>query len=152
MANDVITLPKLTPKQHAYVMLRVQGTGQSDAYKQVYNVSNPDSPNIRWMAYEQEQKPKIKQWLDTIRDTMGLTLCTKEAHLHRLHHLGKEAQGKGQLGAAIHAEELRGKATGHYNHTKRVQTAHVDLAELMKAIDGNTRGIQTIEGECEEVN
>lgn len=151
MANAVITLPKLTPKQHAYVMARADGMGITEAYRATYSLSNPDHPNARKMAWQQETKPKITKWIEYINDGIGRAICTKEAHLHRLDVLGKEAQDKKDTGNAIRAEELRGKAVGHYNHTKHIQTQHMDLAEIMKAIDGQSRGIQTIEGECEVV-
>ena len=57
----MVTLPKLTPKQHSYVMHRIDGKGFTEAYRASYAVSDPTHPNIRKMAWEQENKPKKSQ-------------------------------------------------------------------------------------------
>lgn len=149
MNNAVTTLPRLSHKQQNYYFHRVEGKEPSQAYLAAYD-ADPKSLYTRQAAYKVEHNPKVQMHLDHYRETVGRIICSRESHLHRLDLLGREAQGKGETGSAIRAEELRGKAVGHYNHTKHVQTQHMDLAELLKAIDGQSRGIQLIEGECEE--
>lgn len=139
MPNEVIELPRLTPKQHAYVMARVDGKGITEAYRDTYSVSDPMHPNVRKMAWAQEYKPKIRGWIDYLNDTVGRVTCTRSAHLHRLDVLGDKAEKADKYSDAIKAEELRGKATGHYNHIKQIQTASVDLNEAFDQMAGNTR-------------
>ena len=150
MSTDVIELPRLTPKQHAYVMARVDGKGITEAYRETYSVSNPKHPNVRKMAWAQEYKPKIRGWIDYLNDTVGRVTCTRSAHLHRLDVLGDKAEKVNKFGDAIKAEELRGKATGHYNHIKQVRTASLDLNEAFDQMSGIPRtlvqnGVKTID-------
>ena len=150
MQIDVIELPRLTRKQHAYVAERIAGKGLSDAYRASYEVSDPNSPGCHRMAWEQETKPKIQAWINHFLNGAGRIQCTREAHLYRLDSLGRKAEGKDKFGDAIKAEELRGKATGHYNHIKQVRTASLDLNEAFEQMSGIPRtlvqnGVKTID-------
>lgn len=136
-------LPKLSPKQQDYYFHRVDGKGPSEAYLAAYDV-NPDGAYIRQAAWKVENGPKVKQHLEHYRETVGRVICSREAHLHRLDELGREAQEKDKYGDAINAEVHRGKATGHYNHTQVHVTG--DLNTLYEQIQSSqTPLMKTIE-------
>ena len=133
-------LPLLTEQDMAYVLARIEGKGQADAYR----ISHPDTtatPKSVWeLASRVERRPQVQVWLRWgIRQGAIQAACTMETHLAELSALRDEAKLAGNYGAAVQAELNRGKAAGlyierHLDMTK-AKTADADalkaLAELL---------------------
>lgn len=120
----------LTPKQEAFCLAVSSGMHQNEAYKQAYPDQNNTAKTIGEKASTFMANPKIKARIAELRapviERMGLTL---EAHLLELERLAKVAEANENIGAAIKAQELRGKASGLY----------------VEKIDQNVNGNLTVE-------
>ncbi len=79
---------------------------------------------------------RVQQLRAPIVERAGVTL---ETHLNRLAELGKRAEGKGQLSAAIRAEVARGQAAGLYQGAMRFEDLEaLPDDELEKVAAGKT--------------
>lgn len=142
-------LPDLTPQQMKFVEGLVAGKTASDAYRLAYDTSNY-SQNAIWVdASRLKSHPKVRLWLDALQ-AAGFTKisCTRDEHLSELERLRNVAEKEGNLGAAVQAEQLRGKVAGHYverieasveptNHADRLRKYaqdRPDMAPLIEAI------------------
>src|SRR6185369_15956121 len=105
-----------------FVFLLLQGRSASDAYRGAYNCEN-SKPNTIWVdASRLKSHPDVALWLAAARKAeLGTAKISLEQHVQRLDSLKQTCIENGNLGAAVQAEQLIGKASGHYKET-------VDLA------------------------
>lgn len=113
-------LPELTEQQMTFVRHLLAGKSASDAYRAAYHVGAATSPNTIWSsASALRNNPKVAQWLAAARKAhLGSAALTREAHLQELERLREIALESGNIGAAVQAEQVRGKVAGH--HIERV--------------------------------
>ena len=108
-------LPKLTPKQLRYVQARMAGDNQSDAYRKAYDTEGWQDSSVWVNACQLEKHHKVATWMTALRAAGALDAsCSKDQHLAELERLKQIALRSGNVGAAVQAEQLRGKASGHY--------------------------------------
>ena len=120
MARQKITegideLPEITEKEMAFCRLLVEeNITASAAYRQAME---PDCGQQRaWNASHRLKADKrIQQFINFLRAEAGkATSCTLIEHMQELERLRNAAEASGNLGAAVQAEQLRGKVAGHY--------------------------------------
>ncbi len=108
-------LPQLTPQQVRFVELLLSGKTASDAYRGAYDCSNMANTSIWTEAARTAGNPKISLWLGAARKAgLGAARVTYESHVTELERLREIALETGNVGAAVQAEQLRGKAAGQY--------------------------------------
>ena len=127
-------LPDLTPKQEAFVHGILSGLTASDAYRKAYDCSNMTDRSIWRRASDVRSNSKVAAWLDQAR---ALSLAdgkfTLDGHLNTLARLRDEAQAAGNYGAAVQAEQLRGKANRVY--VEQVQDMGTSTEALRKQLE-----------------
>lgn len=110
-----LALPELTAKQMKFCERVLAGDNLSDAYRAAYDAENMSSPAIWVAASRLRGSTKLALWLDAARsETLTDHSCTLLAHLKELERLKSIAIRTGNVGAAVQAEQLRGKVAGHY--------------------------------------
>lgn len=150
-------LPTLTAQQLDFVKELLSGKNASDAYRAAYDCSNM-LPNTIWCeASKLRNCPKVSQWVSAAKKAhLGASTLSLENHLRELERLKEAALESGNHGAAIQAEQLRGKASGHYVDQIRDLTfdPHDTLAQIaelspeLAKILANQEGIEFVpEGE-----
>ena len=114
-ASAASELPELTPQQMKFVDGIVGGLNASDAYRAAYDASGMQ-PNTIWArASELRSDSKVAVWIDAIKAAgFGRVSCTYDEHMTELARLRGVAERTGNIGAAVQAEQLRGKVAGHY--------------------------------------
>lgn len=128
-------LPLLTEQQNAYVLARVSGLSMVDSYRKAYPKSLDWKKESQWNnASRTERHPKVAMWLSVAQANgqveIGETLSEHVGELRRLQNICEET---GNLGAAVQARQLIGKALGHY--TDRVQVTVSD-EEALGVLEG----------------
>jgi len=125
--------PELTPQQAKFVEQILSGSGVKAAYKAAYNTSGMSEPVIRSEASKLRHHPNVAQTIRQARlAAAGAGKVTLEAHIDELERLKEIALESGNLGAAVQAEQLRGKAMGHYSETVTVKNENDPRATLRK--------------------
>lgn len=78
-------------------------------------------------------RPDVKQAVQAAR-APALEACqiTMESHMAKLSALRDAAEGVGQYGAAIKAEELRGKVAGFYVERQQVEMTAVPTLRIVR--------------------
>lgn len=106
---------KLTAKQEAFCLAYIETNNASEAYRRTYDAARmkPETINKRSSELMQDGAitGRLEQLRAPVRDRAQITL---ESHLERLNHLSLMAEKAEQYGAAIKAEESRGKVSGLY--------------------------------------
>ena len=126
-------LPDLTEQQMEYVKGLLGGKGLAESYRAAYDCSKM-SPNAVWVeASRLRHHPKISLWLSAARQAhLGSGTVTLESHIRELERLKEIAIATGNVGAAVQAEQLRGKAQGHY--VERMDVTHHNSDALLDEI------------------
>lgn len=125
------SLPELTAKQQDFVFGLLRGMHTVDAYRAAYDTANMGTNTIQVAACQLKSHYKIAIWLSAARKAgLGHAKVTIESHLSELERLKELAVGSGNLGAAVQAEQLRGKAAGHYVEQIRDLSEHDPLQTL----------------------
>ena len=112
------------------------GLSASDAYRAAYNVANSKPETIWCNASKLRHDTNVAQWLEAAR-TAGLerSQVALDSHLSELSRLKELAIQTGNLGAAVQAEQLRGKASGHYSENVNFNaTTEATAQELINAV------------------
>lgn len=113
-------LPELTPNQREFVRHLLAGKTASDAYRLAYSTENMQPQTIWVEASKLRANPNVALWLAAARKAhFGSAVLTKDDHMRELERLREVALEKGNIGAAVQAEQLRGKVAGH--HVERIQ-------------------------------
>lgn len=129
----------LTHQQEKFAQGIASGLSQADAYRAAYPKSKKWKVDAIYSTASQlAADPKVSQRIQELRkpivEAAQLTLSEHLGELARLKLLAEVAE---QLPAAIRAEELRGKASGHYIERKEVGDPgafSADKDELRKKI------------------
>lgn len=109
-------LPDLTDQQMRFVEGLLAGKSASDAYRESYNTINCTDRTIWAAASRLRADCKVAAWLSAARKAgLGRAAVTLEGHLAELERLREIALETGNVGAAVQAEQLRGKASNHYS-------------------------------------
>lgn len=130
-AMDASDLPDLTAQQMAFVKGLLDGNTAADAYRAAYDCSSMGKNSIWVEASRARSHPSIALWLGAARKAcLGTAAMTLDSHLAELERLREIALDTGNVGAAVQAEQLRGKVKGY--HVERVQdvTTHDPMATL----------------------
>jgi len=126
-------LPELTPQQAKFVEQILSGSGVKAAYKAAYNCSAMSDPAIRVEASRLRHHPNVALTIHQARlAAAGAGKVTLEAHIDELERLKEIALSTGNVGAAVQAEQLRGKAMGHYTEQVAVKNDNDPRATLRK--------------------
>lgn len=130
---DADALPELTAQQSEFVRYILGGKGVAEAYRLAYDCSNM-LPNSVWCAASKlHTDAKIGQWLSVARQAcLGTGILTRDAHMAQLERIREAAMESGNIGAAVAAEQTRGKVAGH--HIERIQEVPADAADTLKTI------------------
>lgn len=111
-AND---LPDLTPQQMGFVEGILSGKSAADAYRGAYDCSNMLKTSVSVAACKLKNNPRVALWLREARKAkLGTAALTLDSHVQELERLREIALESGNVGAAVQAEQLRGKAHGIY--------------------------------------
>lgn len=134
--DQTAELPDLTDQQKAFVDAILAGKTASDAYRGAYDCAKTSNAVVWKEACILRNNRKVAVWLAAARKAgLGASTVTLSDHIKELERLREIALDSGNVGAAVQAEQLRGKAMGHY--VDRVETADVtdirsELEELRK--------------------
>lgn len=130
-AADIAELPELTANQQEFVRLLCEGHTASDAYRGAYDCSNMSKPAIWVEASRLRNHPHVALWLSAARKAhLGTATVTIADHMRELERLKEIAVDTGNVGAAVQAEQLRGKAAGHYVEQVRDVTSYDPVQTL----------------------
>lgn len=134
--NEIATdLPELTDQQTKFVEGLLKGLSASDAYRNAYDTANMQANTIWARASEAKSNSKVAVWLAQARKNgLGAATVTLEGHLQELERLKAIAIETGNVGAAVQAEQLRGKAAGHYVEKHQDVGQSTDVTRTLKDI------------------
>lgn len=126
-------LPELTDQQRKFVEGVLAGKTASDAYRAAYDCSHSGDPTIWVNASRLRADANVALWLSAARKAgLSRAVVTLEGHIGELERLREIALESGNVGAAVQAEQLRGKASGHYTEQFRDMT--MDVSETLREI------------------
>ena len=112
--NAADDLPDLTAQQMRFVHCILQGMTASDAYRDAYDAQQTSDANIWALASRTRSNVNVTSWLSAARKAcLGTAVLTKDGHLQQLERLREIALDTGNVGAAVQAEQIRGKVAGH---------------------------------------
>lgn len=124
-------LPELTAQQSEFVRARLAGKSASDAYRIAYNAADMLQSTVWSEASRVNTHPAVAAWLAAARKAnIGIGTVTLAGHLQELERLREIALESGNIGAAVAAEQNRGKAAGLYVEQVRDVTDHDPAATL----------------------
>ncbi len=131
---DGSELPEITGQQLNFVRGVLEGKSASDAYRVAYDCSESKPETIWASASRLRSDPKVSAWLDASRIAeLGQAGVTLDQHIKRLDALKAIAVKTGNVGAAVQAEQLIGKAMGHY--VERFEdVTKTDPSEVLKEL------------------
>lgn len=126
-------LPDLTAQQMEFVRHILAGKGVSEAYRLAYNTENM-APNTVWGAASRlHSDAGVAAWLSAARQAcLGTAVLTRDAHMAQLERIREAAMASGNIGAAVAAEQTRGKVAGH--HIERIQEVPAEPIDTLKDI------------------
>lgn len=134
-STEAAELPDLTAQQMKFVEGILAGKTASDAYRAAYDTSNM-APNSIWVkASELRSNVKVTVWLSAARQAgLGSATVTYEGHVRELERIREIALSSGNIGAAVQAEQIRGKAAGLHVEQVRDVTERFDPAQTIRDI------------------
>jgi len=128
-------LPDLTAQQQKFVEGILAGKTAAEAYRSAYDCSNMLNNSIWCAASKLRNNAKVEQWIAQARMAgLGSAVVTFEGHLRELERLREFAMKSGNVGAAVQAEQLRGKVAGHHVDQVRDVTERHDPAQTIREI------------------
>lgn len=123
----------LTQKQENFCIAFVETGNASEAYRRSYNAEKMKPDTVTQAASRLLNDSNISARVDELRQpAIKKAQITLESHLERLQELSLKAEEANQYGAAIKAEEQRGKAAGIY--VEKIEHSGKDGKELMPSI------------------
>jgi len=132
---DASALPDITPRDMEMVILLAEGLTQTDAYLQAYKATGYSRPALYVAASKKCGQPAIVEWLDALKSAGAhKAVLSRDAHLLRLSQLAHRAEKAGNYGAAVQAEQLRGKVIGLYVEQVRDVTEAMPDEELLRQV------------------
>ena len=141
-AND---LPDLTPSQQAFVFGLLAGKTGTEAYREAYNASGMQPRSIWAEASRLRCDPNIASWLAAGRQAcLGMGKMTLQGHLDELERIREIALASGNVGAAVAAEQSRGKAVGLYIDRVQDVTDHDPMRTIMQIAEHSPELAQSL--------
>lgn len=139
---EAADLPELTSQQMLFAEgVALQGLTATQAYKNAYKTEGYGNNSLWVQASRQKTDPKISLWIFALREAAGYSPeCSVEQHQTRLNELGYRAERDGNYGAAVQAEQLRGKVAGHYAD-KQILTVKSGLSLMLVEISNALGGV-----------
>lgn len=126
-------LPDLTAQQRKFLEGILAGKTSSDAYRAAYDCSQSQNNTVWVEASKLRAHPDVALWLSAARKAgLGRATVTLEGHISELERLREIAIDSGNVGAAVQAEQLRGKASGHY--TENLNVTYSDPTDILDEI------------------
>lgn len=108
-------IPDLTPDETEFIANILSGMNQTQAFKAVKACNHWKDTSIRVEASKLRHKPNVSLALDNLMaEAQDAARCSREDHLKELARLRVRSETSGNYGAAVQAEQLRGKVAGHY--------------------------------------
>lgn len=148
---DAVDLPELTDKQRRFVDAVIAGKTGADAVRIATDTSAWSQEAIWAEATKLRNNPSVRLWLAAARKScLGASSLTLQGHLDELERIKEIALEKGNIGAAVAAEQSRGKAVGLYVEQHRDVTEHDPVATLNEI--ARTAGADTAERLARENN
>jgi hypothetical protein len=130
---DASALPEITAQQQEFVRGVLAGKTATDAYRAAYNTENMLPRTIWAEASRLNCDPSVSTWLSAARQAcLGSAVLTREQHMAQLERIREAAMASGNIGAAVAAEQTRGKVAGH--HIERIQEVPADVTDTLKTI------------------
>jgi phage terminase small subunit len=128
-------LPQLTAQQQKFVEGILAGKTATDAYRAAYDCSNMLASSVWSNASKLCSDVKVAQWMSAARQAcLGTATVTFENHMQQLERLREIALTSGNIGAAVQAEQIRGKAAGHHVDQIRDVTERHDPVQTIREI------------------
>jgi len=126
-------LPDLTEQQQEFVRQRLAGKNATDAYRAAYDTADMLQRTVWAEASRTNSNPNVAAWLAASREAhLGTAVLTLNGHMAELERLREIALKTGNIGAAVQAEQLRGKVAGH--QIERTQEVPIDPVQTLKDI------------------
>jgi hypothetical protein len=142
---DTSELPDLTPQQQKFVEGLAVGMTASEAYRNAYDCSG-SQPNTIWVSASRlKANPNVALWIEALQ-AAGFTriAVSRDDHLRELERLRNVAERSGNLGAAVQAEQLRGKVAGHYVEKVEHYGGQPDTADRLRALADSNPELATL--------
>ena len=132
---DTSALPELTDQQQKFVEGLAVGMTASEAYRNAYDCSNSGQNTVWVSASRLKAHPSVALWIEALQ-AAGFTriAISRDDHLRELERLRNVAERSGNLGAAVQAEQLRGKVAGHYVEKIEHHAGQPDTADRLRAL------------------
>lgn len=135
VAAQADDLPDLTAQQMKFVEGMLEGKTATDAYRAAYATENMSNRTIWAEASRTAANRNISAWLSAARQAcLGSAKVTLDGHLQQLERIREIALKSGNIGAAVQAEQSRGKASGHYVEQIRDLTDRHDPIQTLRQI------------------
>jgi hypothetical protein len=126
-------LPDLTEQQMRFVEGILGGQKITESYKAAYDCSAMQQTTVWANASRLRHHSKITAWISAARIAgLGTATLSLDGHLSELARLREVAERTGNIGAAVQAEQLRGKAMGLY--TEHLDVKVTDIADELREI------------------
>lgn len=126
-------LPDLTEQQMRFVEGILAGKTASDAYRAAYDCSKSKSNTVWVNASRLRNDANVSLWIaEATKAGLAHAGRSLEQHIRKLDRLQELCIREGNLGAAVQAEQLVGKASGHYVDQYRDMTR--DPTDLLREI------------------
>ena len=129
-------LPDISGPELSFCRLIVEkGLNNSDAYRRSFPDAGTDSSV--WSASSRLRgNARIQRWINHLKLQAGKAAeCTLIDHMNELERLKNAAQAAGNFGAAVQAEQLRGKVAGHHIERIKDETERLDDKSLIASIE-----------------
>lgn len=111
-------LPILTPAQFEFVGLIAGGMPRLHAYRKAYPDAKVGDNWVHAQAARLCKRDEIKQWLSALNEARLVTyLGSANQYVAECRGLMEEAKKSGNFNAVIRAQELIGKAEGHFERS-----------------------------------
>lgn len=132
---EAAELPDITPQQQEFVRLVISGKTSTDAYKAAYDCNASSQRTIWAEASRLRNNPDVAAWIDAAK-IAGMASCavTYQSHIDELERLKTIAVKTGNIGAAVQAEQIRGKAAGLHVEQVRDVTQRNEPDDLLRDI------------------
>lgn len=125
-----------TGQQDLFAWNIALGKTNADAYRAAYDTSNCQNNTIWVAACRLRQHPNVALRISEYQKTIGeAKIVSLEQHIASLMRIRELCIAKGNLGAAVLAENSIGKVSGHHKEQLEVSGAvdlRAELAEIEK--------------------
>lgn len=126
-------LPDLTPQQRKFVEGILANKSASEAYRCAYDAENMKDTSIWTEASRVRNNASVSLWISAARKAgLWQPKVSLDQHLSRLDRLEELCIVSGNMGAAVQAEQLIGKASGHYTENLNIMAS--DPLDMLKEI------------------